>query len=118
SLVSCSRIALERVGGVSWAHPSCGPGGSAVGTVGCRCGLLLPGSLELVGKLAGFAGHEIGAWSVVCLDRVPVIDLQPDVALAQRDLLCFERQPTLLLGEQLDLLTSRHRSELPVRHVL
>src|SRR3954454_12379526 len=82
------------------------------------CGSLLRcGSLELVGEHAGFVTHQLGTGAVARLDRLPVVDLQSDVPLAQRDVLSLQDKPVLLRCEQLDLSASRRRTQLAVRYV-
>ncbi len=65
-------------------------------------------------------GSAAGGTSVAADNarRCRTTDLQPDVPLAQGDVLGLERQPGLLLGEQHDLLARSSRAQLPVRHVL
>ena len=86
-------------------------------SVGWRVGQCLRAALELVGQRARLARQQLGAGLVARVDRMPVVDLQRDVPLAQRDVLGLERQPALLLGEQLDLLAGGGGPEPPVGDV-
>ena len=59
-------------------------------------------AFELVGQPVGLSREQVGAGVVTSLDGVPVVDLQGDIA------------PTLLLGQQLDLVSGGGRSRPPV----
>src|SRR4051794_37440092 len=80
--------------------------------------LLPAGSLELVGQAAGLTGEQLGAGVVASGHGLPVVDLQRDVPPSEDQLLGLRREPTLLRGEQRDLLAGSSRTELTVRHVL
>src|SRR3954447_5027673 len=71
--------------------------------------LRVAGLLEVVGQRAGLAREQLGPCVVAGGGRVPVVDLQRDVPLAERDVLRLQGEPALLLGEQLDLLARRRR---------
>src|SRR6478609_2770511 len=74
-------------------------------------------AFEVVGQPAGLSREQVGAGVVTSLDGVPVVDLQGDIAPTQCHLLRLALEATLLLGQQLDLVSGGGRSRPPVGDV-
>ena len=107
--------------------PLDGDGGEWCSCSGCCVGVdlhegspswvVITWSSEGVGEFACLLADQVGALGVTGLDGAPVVDLEPDVALAQRDVLCLRREARGLARQQLDLVGGSLRAQLAVGDV-